>query len=90
VDKHLRTALCDKDPGVMVAALCALQEVAAINPAPYRALIPSLTSILKQARTFLRRAQLLVQHIWLLKCVRLRRSHQMLALTPLLFCAWAI
>ncbi|KIY99624.1 AP-4 complex subunit epsilon-1 [Monoraphidium neglectum] len=60
VDKHLRTALCDKDPGVMVAALCALQEVAAINPAPYRALIPSLTSILKQARTFLRRAQLLV------------------------------
>jgi hypothetical protein len=25
VEKHIRTALCDKDPGVMAAALCALQ-----------------------------------------------------------------
>ncbi|KAI8465281.1 MAG: AP-4 complex subunit epsilon-1 [Monoraphidium minutum] len=48
VDKHLRTALCDKDPSVMCAALCALQELASIDPAPYRSLIPSITSILKQ------------------------------------------
>lgn len=101
VDKHLRTALCDKDPGVMCAALCALQvrccivagvlrrwqwplpdtdrprwhpllnapcllwqphacspcrlppplqDLATTDPAPYRSLVPSLTSILKQVR----------------------------------------
>jgi AP-4 complex subunit epsilon-1 len=44
----LRTALCDKDPGVMAAALCALGEAAAADPAPYRGLVPSLASILKQ------------------------------------------
>jgi hypothetical protein len=36
VDKHFRTLLCDKDPGVMGAALCALQDLAAANPAAYR------------------------------------------------------
>lgn len=48
VERHFRTTLCDKDPGVMCAALCALHDLVGVNPAPYRNLIPSLTSILKQ------------------------------------------
>jgi AP-4 complex subunit epsilon-1 len=46
--RHLRAALCDKDPGVMAASLCLLQALAARDPAPLRPLVPSLTSILKQ------------------------------------------
>ncbi|KAL6753746.1 ARM repeat-containing protein [Haematococcus lacustris] len=47
-DKHLRTCLCDKDPGVMSAALCALHDAVKADPRPYKNLIPSFTSILKQ------------------------------------------
>ncbi|KAK9837092.1 hypothetical protein WJX81_002406 [Elliptochloris bilobata] len=48
LDKHFRQALCDKDPSVMNAALCALHEAVARTPQPYRNLIPSFVSILKQ------------------------------------------
>ena len=47
-DRLVRTALCDKDPSVMAAALGALSALAAADPAPYRSLVPSLASILKQ------------------------------------------
>ena len=39
-----------QDPSVMNAALCALHEVVARTPQPYKNLIPSFVSILKQAR----------------------------------------
>jgi len=48
LDKHLRTMLCDKDPSVMGAALCALHEVAKEAPEQYKNLVPSFVSILKQ------------------------------------------
>jgi hypothetical protein len=37
-----------QDPGVMSASLCALYEVVKQDPRPYKNLIPSFTSILKQ------------------------------------------
>ena len=37
-----------QDPSVMSAALCALLEVAGRDPKPYKNLIPSFVSILKQ------------------------------------------
>ncbi|KAK9907437.1 hypothetical protein WJX75_003646 [Coccomyxa subellipsoidea] len=48
LDKYYRQALCDKDPSVMSAALCALLEVVSVDPKPYKNLIPSFISILKQ------------------------------------------
>ena len=48
LDRHLRTALCDKEPSVMSAALSALHEVIKYDPRPYKNLVPSFTSILKQ------------------------------------------
>ncbi|MEW5297695.1 MAG: hypothetical protein WDW36_000882 [Sanguina aurantia] len=48
IDRYLRTMLCDKDPSVMSAAVCALHEVIKRDPRPYKNLIPSFTSILKQ------------------------------------------
>mmetsp|Transcript_39227 Transcript_39227/g.122738 ORF Transcript_39227/g.122738 Transcript_39227/m.122738 type:complete len:1048 (-) Transcript_39227:67-3210(-) len=45
---HLRRALCDRDPSVMGAALCALHEFVKINPVPFKDLVPSFVSILKQ------------------------------------------
>ena len=38
-----------QDPSVMSAALCALHDVIARDPQPYKNLIPSFISILKQA-----------------------------------------
>jgi len=38
-----------QDPSVMSAALCALLEVIHVDPKPYKNLIPSFISILKQA-----------------------------------------
>lgn len=37
-----------QDPSVMSAALCALQEVTSRDPRPYKNVIPSFVSILKQ------------------------------------------
>lgn len=37
-----------QDPSVMSAALCALQEAILRDPKPYKNLIPSFVSILKQ------------------------------------------
>ncbi|GLI59980.1 hypothetical protein VaNZ11_002038 [Volvox africanus] len=48
LDKHFRTMLCDKDPSVMSASLCALHDCIKVDPRPYKNLIPSFTSILKQ------------------------------------------
>lgn len=39
---------CVQDPSVMSAAVCALHEVIKRDPLPYKNLIPSFTSILKQ------------------------------------------
>ena len=39
---------CLQDPSVMSAALCALQEAIQRDPKPYKNLIPSFVSILKQ------------------------------------------
>ena len=43
-----RQMLCDKDPSVMAAALCALHDLIQANPAPHKNLVPSFVSILKQ------------------------------------------
>ena len=40
--------LCDKDPSVMSAALCALHELILADPIPHKNLVPSFVSILKQ------------------------------------------
>lgn len=48
LDRHFRQMLCDKDPSVMAAALCALHDAASHDPRPYRNLVPSFVSILKQ------------------------------------------
>ncbi|GAX83960.1 hypothetical protein CEUSTIGMA_g11384.t1 [Chlamydomonas eustigma] len=48
IDRSFRTMLCDKDPAVMSAALSALHEVIKTDPKPYKNLVPSFTSILKQ------------------------------------------
>eukprot|EP00798_Chlamydomonas_sp_ICE-L_P014265 gene14265-20238_t len=48
LDRHFRTMLCDKDPSVMSASLCALYEVIRTDPKAFKNLIPSFTSILKQ------------------------------------------
>jgi len=48
LDKPLRKMLCDNDPSVMSAALCALHEVIRESPGPYKNLVPSFVSILKQ------------------------------------------
>lgn len=44
----LRRALCDRDPSVMGAALCALHSFIEVNPVPFKDLVPSFVSILKQ------------------------------------------
>lgn len=40
--------LCDKDPSVMSAALCGLYELIVTDAAPYKNLVASFVSILKQ------------------------------------------
>jgi len=44
----LSMSCCLQDPSVMSAALCALQETIQRDPKPYKNLIPSFVSILKQ------------------------------------------
>ncbi len=44
----LSVSCCLQDPSVMSAALCALQEAIQRDPKPYKNLIPSFVSILKQ------------------------------------------
>jgi hypothetical protein len=48
---HEPLAAGAQDPSVMGASLCALHDLAAQDPGPYRNLVPSFVSILKQART---------------------------------------
>ena len=48
VIEKLRKVLCDRDPAVMGASLCAIQGMATIDPNPFKDLVPSLISILKQ------------------------------------------
>eukprot|EP00897_Mesotaenium_endlicherianum_P006964 jgi/Mesen1/6296/ME000325S05437 len=45
---RFRQVLCDKDPSVMTASLCALYELIATDAAPYKNLVGSFVSILKQ------------------------------------------
>lgn len=44
----LRKILCDRDPGVMGASLGIIESLAKANPTPFKDLVPSLVSILKQ------------------------------------------
>ena len=48
--QHLRRILCDRDPSVMGASLCVIEKMTIKNPAPFKDLVPSLVSILKQVR----------------------------------------
>lgn len=45
---HLRKVLCDKDPAVMGSSLNVILNMAQVNPQPFKDLVPSLVSILKQ------------------------------------------
>lgn len=44
----LRKVLCDRDPSVMGASLNVIEPLATIDPKPFKDLVPSLISILKQ------------------------------------------
>jgi len=48
VRRRVMEALCDRDPSVMGAALCAVQDLCRDDPAPWRGLLPNLVNILKQ------------------------------------------
>ena len=45
---RFRTALCDKDPSVMAATLHVFFDLARVDPHPYKDLVSSFVSILKQ------------------------------------------
>jgi AP-4 complex subunit epsilon-1 len=45
---HLRKLLCDKDPSVMGSSLNVMEALSLTNPVPFKDLVPSLVSILKQ------------------------------------------
>ena len=45
---HARRALCDKDPSVMGSCLNVVYSLCLEDPAPFKDLVPSLVSILKQ------------------------------------------
>jgi len=47
IDK-LRKVLCDRDPGVMGSSLNVIESMAAVDPKPFKELVASLISILKQ------------------------------------------
>jgi AP-4 complex subunit epsilon-1 len=44
----LRKVLCDRDPSVMGASLNVIETMAMVDPKPFKDLVPSLISILKQ------------------------------------------
>ncbi len=46
--EKLRRHLCDRDPSVMGASLNVIEALATTNPKPFKDLVPSLISILKQ------------------------------------------
>ena len=46
--EKLRKTLCDKDPAVMGSSLNVIEALCNVQPAPFKDLIPSLVSILKQ------------------------------------------
>ena len=46
--EKLRRVLCDRDPSVMGASLNVIYCMAQIDPKPFKDLVPSLISILKQ------------------------------------------
>ncbi len=48
LQSKFRQMLCDKDPSVMSAALCALHDLIVSDPVPHKNLITSFVSILKQ------------------------------------------
>jgi AP-4 complex subunit epsilon-1 len=48
MQSQLRKVLCDKDPSVMGSCLNVIQWMARTDPLPFKELVPSLVSILKQ------------------------------------------
>ena len=48
LNDKVRRALCDKDPSVMNASLCMLIDLIKTDPMPFKDLVPSFVSILKQ------------------------------------------
>jgi AP-4 complex subunit epsilon-1 len=46
--EKLRRALCDRDPAVMGASLCVIERMVTHDPSPFKDLVSSLVSILKQ------------------------------------------
>eukprot|EP00592_Proboscia_alata_P006091 CAMPEP_0194355278 /NCGR_PEP_ID=MMETSP0174-20130528/3214_1 /TAXON_ID=216777 /ORGANISM="Proboscia alata, Strain PI-D3" /LENGTH=1060 /DNA_ID=CAMNT_0039124499 /DNA_START=84 /DNA_END=3266 /DNA_ORIENTATION=+ len=46
--EQLRRVLCDRDPSVMGASLCVIESMAATDSLPFKDLVSSLVSILKQ------------------------------------------
>ena len=46
--EKVRKMLCDRDPGVMGATLNVIEAIARVNVLPFKDLVPSLISILKQ------------------------------------------
>jgi AP-4 complex subunit epsilon-1 len=46
--EKIRKVLCDRDPSVMGSSLNVIESLAVKNPTPFKDLIPSLVSILKQ------------------------------------------
>lgn len=46
--ESLRKLVCDKDPSVMGSSLNVIEALSLTNPAPFKDLVPSLVSILKQ------------------------------------------
>lgn len=46
--EHLRRVLCDRDPAVMGSSLNVIEALANADPVPFKDLVPSLISILKQ------------------------------------------
>merc|ERR1740124_333493 len=48
VVEKLRPVICDHDPSAMSASINDIDAVAAVDPVPFKDLVPSLISILKQ------------------------------------------
>merc|ERR1719174_3672580 len=48
INDKLRRVLCDRDPSVMGSSLNVIDCLSSVDPSPFKDLVPSLVSILKQ------------------------------------------